>query len=223
VEVSVIIPTLNEEHNIPILLKELNNLEMIKEIIIVDGHSNDNTVTVAKKFDCIIIYDELGKGSALRKGMKISKGDIIICMDADLSMRSNEIHLLIAGIKSGYDICMGSRFIQGGGTDDMSFLRMFGNKFFIFLVNFIWNMDYTDLNYGYRSFNRSSIEKLNLKSDGFGIETEISIKAAKRGLKVSEVPSYEKSREYGKGKLRTFSDGLIIFKIIVNELLNNIA
>ena len=126
-KVSVVIPTLNEEKNLDILLKELNNLKLINEIIIVDGYSTDKTIQEANKFGCKVIFDNIGKGSAIRAGINIAKGDIVICMDADLSMRSKEIFLLIAGIQAGYDICMGSRFIQGGGSDDMPLIRKIGN------------------------------------------------------------------------------------------------
>jgi glycosyltransferase involved in cell wall biosynthesis len=218
VKVSVVIPTLNEEKNIGILLDELKKYKFIDEIIIVDGYSKDNTVKVADKYDCKVLYDKKGKGSALIKGMSKARGDIIISMDADNSMLPKEIPLLVTGIESGYDVCMGSRFIQGGGTEDMSFVRRIGNKVFVFLVNILFNMDYSDLCYGYRSFSKDGIKKLNLKSNGFGIETEISIKAAKLGLNVIEVPSYEKARKYGQGKLNTISDGWIIMKTIISEI-----
>ncbi|MGC9142958.1 MAG: hypothetical protein ACP5HF_03680, partial [Candidatus Micrarchaeia archaeon] len=110
----------------------------------------------------------------------------------------NELRLLIAGIETGYDICMGSRFLTGGGTEDMPLIRKIGNKLFILLVNFIFKTHYTDLCYGYRSFTKDALRKLNLKEDKFGIETEISIKAAKLGLKVLEVPSLEKKRKAGE-------------------------
>jgi hypothetical protein len=139
-------------------------------------------------------------------------------MDADCSHKSSEIGLLIEGINADFDICMGSRFIQGGGTEDMPWYRKVGNKFFVLLVNFIWKMNYSDLCYGYRSFRKDCIRKLNLKSDGFGIETEIAIKVAKKKLKVLEIPSYEKNRASGKGNLRTFSDGWLILKTILDEM-----
>lgn len=217
-KVSVVIPTLNEEKNLPIVLKELRYMDCINEIIVVDGHSKDRTVDIAKKFGCKVIYDEKGKGSALRKGMIIAKSDIIVSMDADCSMLPTEILLLKAGIEAGYDVCMGSRFIQGGGTEDMPLFRKLGNKFFVFLVNLFWGMNYSDLCYGYRAFRKSVIGQLDLKRDGFGIETEMSIKAAKKGIRVLEVPSFEKSRKYGKGNLRTFKDGWNIFKTIIGEL-----
>jgi len=215
-KISVIIPTLNEGKSLPRVLEELPGY--VDEVIIVDGHSKDNTVEVAKRFKAKIVYDDVGKGSALIKGMKEATGDIIIMMDADCSHIPSEIDLLVTGIQSGFDVCMGSRFIQGGGTEDMTLFRKFGNKFFVFLVNLLWGMNYSDLCYGYRSIRKDCIEKLDLESDGFGIETELSIKAAKEKLKVLEVPSYEKARASGEGKLRTFRDGWIILKRILTEL-----
>jgi glycosyltransferase involved in cell wall biosynthesis len=215
-KISVIIPTLNEEKNLPRVLEDLP--DYIDELIVVDGHSKDRTMEIAKEHGAKIIFDDVGKGSALRKGMKEATGDIIIIMDADCSHIPAEIPLLIAGIESGYDVCMGSRFIQGGGSEDITLLRRFGNKFFVFLVNLIWGMNYSDLCYGYRSFRGGCIEKLELESDGFGIETEISIKAAKKKLRILEVPSYEKSRVHGEGKLRTFHDGFEMLSRIVKEV-----
>jgi glycosyltransferase involved in cell wall biosynthesis len=218
-KVSIVIPTLNEESNLQKVLRGIP--KDIYEVIIVDGHSKDKTVEIAKKFGAKVLFDDKGKGSALRKGMKTVKGDIVITMDADCSHKSSEIGLLTEGIKAGFDVCMGSRFIQGGGTEDMSWYREIGNKFFVFLVNVIWRMNYSDLCYGYRSFRKSCINKLDLKEDGFGIETEISIKAAKKKLRILEVPSYEKARDSGEGRLRTFNDGWQIFKTIIREMFSD--
>jgi len=222
-KISVVIPTLNEEKNLRRVLKDIKkNGPKIDEIIVVDAYSKDNTVKVAKEYGAKVIYDtddgsRGGKGLALRKGMDFAKGDIVINMDADCSNLASELFLLISGIKAGYDVCMGSRFLQGGGTEDMSFHRKFGNKFFVFLVNLIWRMKYSDLAYGYRAFRKDVIKKLDLKCDGFGIETEMSIKSAKKKLNVLEVPSFEISRKYGKGNLSTFKDGFRILKTIIRE------
>jgi len=215
-KVSVVIPTKNEEKNISTVLKELPSY--INEIIVVDGHSTDNTVKIAKRYGAKIIYENVGKGFALRKGMEAARGDIVIMMDADCSHRCAELGLLVEAIKSGFDVAMGSRFIQGGGTEDMPLLRKAGNKLFIVLVNLIWGTNYSDLCYGYRAFRKSCIKKLQLKSDGFGIETEIAIKAAKKHLRTIEIPSYEKVRCHGEGKLQTFADGFKILKTIINEI-----
>ena len=218
-KISIVIPTLNEGKNLSKVLKDIP--KSVDEIIVVDGHSTDNTVEIAKKFGAKVIFDDVGKGSALRKGMKATKGNIVITMDADCSHKSSEIGLLTEGIKAGFDICMGSRFIQGGGTEDMPWYRKLGNKFFVFLVNLIWDMNYSDLCYGYRSFRKTCIKKLRLKENGFGIETEIAIKAAKKKLRVLEIPSYEKERASGEGKLRTFSDGWMILKTIITEMFSD--
>ena len=225
-KVSIIIPTLNEEKNIRIVLRKIKEFFRQRsyyayEIIVVDGYSKDKTVEVAKRNGCKILYDKLGKGSALIKGMRAAKGEIIVTMDADVSQRPVELGLLIEGIRAGYDIVMGSRFIQGGGTEDMSWCRKMGNKFFVTLVNILWGMHYTDLCYGYRAFRNGVWKKLNLKSTGFGIETEISIKAAKRKLNVLEVPSFEKKRLHGEGKLKTLKHGWVILKTILNEILSD--
>lgn len=214
-KVSIVIPTLNEEKNLPYVLKEIP--DSIDEVIIVDGHSKDKTVEIAKQFKAKVIYDDVGKGSALMKGMEEAKGDIIITMDADYSNRINEINLLIEAIKLGYDIAMGSRFITGGGTADMPWIRRFGNKMFVTMVNVLWHTNYSDLCYGYRSFRKEIIPKLKLKSSGFGIETEISIRAAKIKARVIEIPSFEKPRLHGNGNLRTFRDGWLILKTIFHE------
>ncbi len=220
--ISVIIPTLNEENNIENVLRKVNSIlqDTDHEIIIVDGNSKDKTVKIAKKFNVKIIYDNKGKGSALRKGFKAAKGDILISMDADLSNDPKELKLIISSIRIGYDICMGSRFMSGGGTEDMSLLRKIGNRFFVFLVNFFFKSHYTDLCYGYRGFKKSVINKLDLKEDRFAIETEINIKAAKEHLSIIEVPSIEKKRDFGTGKLRTFADGYNILKTIIKNVFN---
>jgi glycosyltransferase involved in cell wall biosynthesis len=218
--VSIVIPTLEEERNIRALLNGIK--PVIKgyryEIIIVDGYSKDRTVEYARKMGARIIYDNKGKGSALIKGLNEAKGSIIISMDADLSNRPNELKLLIAGIEAGYDVCMGSRFLTGGGSEDMPFHRIMGNKFFVSLVNLRFGSRYTDMCYGYRSFAKGVPKKLALTETGFGIETEISMKVQKKRLEALEVPSFEKQRASGEGKLRSFSDGWIILKTILKNM-----
>jgi len=215
-KISLVIPTLNEEENLGLVLQSLP--KEINEIVVVDGNSTDKTVEVAKKLGAKVLFDSAGKGSALRKGMEAVGGDIIIMMDADCSHIASEIPLLITGINAGYDICMGSRFIQGGGSDDITPIRRWGNKILVLIVNLLWRMNYSDLCYGYRAFRREVIPKLKLESDGFGIEAEISIKAAKAKLKVLEVPSFEKHRFRGVGKLKVMRDGWIVLLRILKEL-----
>ena len=218
--VSIIIPTLNEEGNIARLLFSINKeINYIKpEIIVVDGYSIDRTVKIARDNGAKIYFNKGGKGSALIKGISKSKGDIVIFMDADLSHKPTELRRLISAIDSGYDVCMGSRFLDGGGSDDISFVRKLGNYFFIWLINSIYGSKYTDICYGYRSFSKKALKKLNLNETSFGIETEISIKAKKQGLKVLEIPSFERKRYTGAGKLMAVRDGLIILSVILKNI-----
>ena len=218
--ISVVIPTLNEEANIG---KVINGVkENLKgesyEILVVDGNSRDRTAAIARNNGAMVITDSGGKGSALIKGLRAAKGEIIISMDADLSHRPGELRLLIDGIEAGYDVCMGSRFLYGGGTDDMPLIRKIGNKFFVFMVNSIFHSRYSDLCYGYRSLRRSVLPRLRLEEKGFGIETEINIKAVKAGLRIIEVPSTEKRRVAGEAKLRTFRDGYVILRTILRNV-----
>jgi glycosyltransferase involved in cell wall biosynthesis len=218
-KVSVVIPTLNEEKNIGRVIDDVWRSigRRGNEIIVVDGNSEDNTVKVAKAHGARIMTDSIGKGSALIKGLKAARGSIVISMDADLSHEAKELLLIIESIKIGYDVCMGSRFMEGGRSEDISWLRILGNKFFVHLVNFAFRANYTDMCYGYRGFSRKALSRLDLKEPGFGIETEINIKAKREGLRVIEVPSVEKKRAYGTGKLRTFSDGYQILRTIIKN------
>ncbi len=218
--ISVVIPALNECKNIGAVITEVRHIlsKYRYEIIVVDGHSTDDTVKISKKLGARVIYDETGKGSALIKGLHAAKGSIIISMDADLSNEPRELGLLIDGIKIGYDVCMGSRFMAGGNSEDISFIRVLGNRFFVWLVNTMFGARYSDMCYGYRSFNKKAVRKLDLKETGFGIETEINIKAVKNNLITVEVPSVEKKRMAGEPKLRTFRDGYVILRTIVKNI-----
>lgn len=222
--VSIVIPTLDEEKNIGPLIKGIKRIMKNGrdyEIVIVDGMSSDKTVTIARSMGARILYDKVGKGSALIKGLGSAKGSIVVSMDADLSHEPREIVMLISGIQAGYDICMGSRFIAGGKTEDMTPLRRFGNWVFVTMVNVLFNAHYTDMCYGYRSFRKGVFQKLGLTESGFGIETEINIKAVKKGMRTIEIPSTEKMRNAGQGKLRTFSDGYVILRTILRNISGN--
>lgn len=163
--ISIVIPTLNEQANIGKMLAGIRDVLHVYsyEAIVVDGHSKDSTVAIARRHGAAVLYDSFGKGSALMMGMKAARGDIVISMDADMSNKPNELRLLIAGIEAGYDVCMGSRYLVGGGSDDMPLLRRAGNRFFVILVDLIYHAKYTDLCYGYRSFTRRAVRRLRLR------------------------------------------------------------
>jgi hypothetical protein len=116
----------------------------------------------------------------------------------------------------------GSRFLRGGGSTDLTFIRKIGNLLFVALVNLIWSGTYTDLCYGFLAFRRVALERLRpyLKSSHFQIETEICIRAKKLGLRVVEVPSMELKRTHGETKLSGMSCSLQILRVILHELVS---
>jgi len=207
--VSIVIPTLDESGNIRPLIRGIravmNSYEY--EIIVIDKHSKDGTARVAEAQGARVLFDDNGKGAALIKGFAQSKGKIIIAMDADLSHRPEELKLLIAGIEAGYDMCTGSRYITGGGSDDITLIRKFGSKVFVLLINVLYNARFTDMSYGYKAFTRDAIRRLRLREPGLGIEADMHTRAMKAHLKVIEVPSFEKRREYGASNVPTIKAG----------------
>jgi hypothetical protein len=225
--VSLLIPALNEAKNIAILLRSLAaNVPNMAQITVVDGGSTDATADVATALGATIILQEgSGKGDALRQAFRSNHvGDIIVIMDADGSNRPEEIHQLTEAIVNGADVAKGSRFMAGGGSTDLSFIRKIGNKLFVSLVNRAWSGEYTDLCYGFMAFRRDALQKLVplLESKYFQIETEMCIKARKLGLKVVEIPSVELQRRHGASKLNGFRDSLRIAETILRELFSGL-
>jgi len=225
-DVTVIIPAFNEGRNIADVIHELHQMGC-RNILIIDGNSRDRTVEVAKDLGVnVLLQNGRGKGAALRQAFNHDgiDGEVIVMMDADGSMTAKEIPLFLEAIESGADLVKGSRFMRGGYSEDMNFIRRVGNQFFVSLVNLFWSADYTDLCYGFVALRKDAIKKLNgnLKSTNFEIETEMFIKARKLGLNVVEVPSFEFRRRHGKSNLHVIRDGFRILKTILNELTNNL-
>lgn len=206
--ISYVIPALNEERNIGWVLERVP--AYVDEVILVDGDSQDDTVAISRAVrpDIRVVgQDRPGKGAALRAGFAAARGRIIVMLDADRSMDPRETDRFLDVLEEGYDLVKGSRFLQGGGTDDMSSLRRFGNAGLRSLLNTAYGRRFSDLCYGYMAFNRDVLPVLDLKSDGFEIETEIVVRALAAGLRVAEAPSFERPRAYGESNLNTWRDG----------------
>lgn len=218
VQVSVVIPTLNESASLPDVLRRLP--DAIAEIIIVDGLSTDGTIDVA--LNCcpdakIVLQSVRGKGAALRAGLEAATGDIVVLMDADGSTNPDEIPRFVEALVRGADFAKGSRFLPGGGSNDMPPLRRYGNAVLVALTNILFGTKYTDITYGYNAVWRDRRGALALEIDGWAMEIVGNIRAARAGLIVVEVPSFEEPRSAGEAKLQTFSAGWTIFKAILRE------
>ncbi len=216
--VGLVIPTLNEEQNIAQLLPMVGG--NVDELVIVDGRSTDRTIEVVQTMrpDARIVREErLGKGYALLAGFKACTSDIIVMMDADGSMTPSEIQVFVSALEAGADLVKGSRFLQGGGTGDITPVRLLGNAMLTYLVRASFGGRYSDLCYGYMAFWRDLLPLFDADVGGFEVETFLSVRALTAGLRVVEVASFEGRRISGVSNLRTMRDGLRVLGAIARE------
>lgn len=216
--VSVVIPALNEAENLPHVLATLP--ADTYELVLVDGHSVDGTSDVAREHYPnvrIVSQQGRGKGDALRAGFAACTGDVIVMMDADGSTDGGEIERFVAALVDGADYAKGSRFMEGGGSEDITFLRSSGNRLLCGLVNRLFSTSYTDLCYGYNAFWRRVLPAIMPDCRGFEVETFLNVRAAKAGMRVVEVPSVEHLRIHGESKLHPVRDGLRVLRTILRE------
>ncbi|MFJ9916167.1 glycosyltransferase family 2 protein [Actinacidiphila glaucinigra] len=216
--VSVVIPAMNEAENLPHVFATLPS--WIHEVVLVDGNSTDDTVRVARELRPdvrIVAQTGKGKGDALIAGFTACTGEIIVMVDADGSADGSEIVSYVSALVAGADFAKGSRFANGGGTDDMTPIRKLGNRVLCAAVNAKFGARYTDLCYGYNAFWRHCLDKITLDCTGFEVETLMNIRVVTAGLKVQEIPSHEYVRIHGASNLRAVRDGLRVLKVILRE------
>ena len=217
-EITVIIPALNEAENLPWVLSRMPT--WIDELLLVDGHSSDGTVALAKKL-CprikILTQQGKGKGNALKTGFKHATGEIVITIDADGSMDPTEIPRFVQAIQEGCDFAKGSRFIKGGRSEDVTILRYIGNKLLASVACVLYGRQATDVTYGFNALKARRFPIERLCSEGFTIETEMYVKAMKAGMRIREIPSIEYRRRSGTSKLHAVKDGGAILKVMLLE------
>lgn len=229
--ITIVVPVLNEARNLELILPEL---PPVHQVVLVDGHSVDDTVATARRLMpdiTVVTQTRRGKGNALVCGFAAATGDIIVMFDADYSADPAEIPAFVAALTAGADFAKGTRNAPGGGSEDITVVRGLGNKGLNVLSNVMIKGRYTDLCYGYNAFWRDVLPALELPSpdltppagadriwgDGFEIETLLTCRVAAANLRVTEVPSVERLRVHGASNLNAVSDGLRVLRTIVTE------
>ncbi len=217
-KVSVVVPAMNEGKNIGQVLSRLPS--DLHEVILVDGNSSDDTVEAARRaYPGIRVTTQSGrgKGDAFRTGFAAVTGNLIVMLDADGSADPAEIPRFVAALEAGADFAKGSRFLEDGGSADITWTRSLGNAFLSGTANVLHGTHFTDLCYGYNAFWARCLPFISLDVPGFEVETLINLRIAAAGMKITEVPSYEEERISGQSNLKTFRDGFRVLGTILRE------
>jgi glycosyltransferase involved in cell wall biosynthesis len=190
------------------------------EVILVDGNSHDDTIEAARAAHPgirVLTQSGRGKGDAFRTGFAAVTGNLVVMLDADGSADPAEIPSFVEALEAGADFAKGSRFLEGGGSADITRMRSLGNACLSGTANLLHGTHFTDLCYGYNAFWARCLPFIALDVPGFEVETLINLRIAGAGMKITEVPSYEEERISGVSNLKTFRDGFRVLGTILGE------
>jgi glycosyltransferase involved in cell wall biosynthesis len=221
---SIIVPAFNEADFLPEVIRRVGETPYDKEIIIVDDGSTDGTRgylkgLVSEGIKVIVHEKNMGKGAAMRTGIAVASGDVVIVQDADLEYDPKDYPVLLEPIMQGKaDVVYGSRFL-GGPHRVLFFWHSIGNSLITLISNMFTDLNLTDMETGYKAFRKKVFETITIESNRFGFEPEITAKVAKNGFRIYEVPISYSGRSYQEGKKITWKDG---FKAIFTVLKYNL-
>jgi glycosyltransferase involved in cell wall biosynthesis len=222
VRVSFLVPAYNEASTIVELLDRVSDLELDKQIVVIDDGSTDGTGDLVERWrdgrDGVVFVrkENSGKGSAVRAAIPHADGDIAVIQDADLEYDPADVPALIEPIERGLaDVVFGSRLSGGRPQRAYLFWHLLGNRFLSLLTNVLFNTTLSDMETGYKAFRIEVLRSLDLRQDDFGIEPEITAKVCKRKLRVYELPIAYYGRTYAEGKKITWRDGFKAIRVLL--------
>lgn len=223
--ISVIIPVLNEETTISQLIRGFAEIQkdLPLDILVIDGHSTDRTVELAKKAGAkVITQNSRGKGMAMIEAVeKTANDDVCIFIDGDGTYLPCEFERVAKQVLSGEaDMVVGSRINQNMEKGAISPVNKIGNMLYNLITRAVFKAHVCDMLSGYRAIRTENFKELKLKSQHFEIEVEMTAKALAHGLKVTEVPITYLRRHGKPTKLRPFRDGALIFRTLISEIVN---
>ncbi len=223
---TLIVPVHNERATLEELFRQLDDLELAKQLVVVDDGSTDGSGAWLDEFaagrgDVVVVHKPNGgKGSAIRAALEHVRGDVVVIQDADLEYDPAEIPGLIEPIVRGAaDVVYGSRLQGGRPQRAYMFWHLVGNRFLSLVANVLYNTTLSDLETGYKAFRTDVLLSLGLREDDFGIEAEITAKVCRRRLRIYELPISYYGRTYAEGKHITWRDGFRALWILGRERL----
>lgn len=216
-KVSVVIPAYNEKEGLEPTIKEMPDI--VDEIIVVDDGSSDGTYEIAKKLGVEVCQHEINRGkvAAIKTGIDKASGDIIVLTDADYTYPAENITDFVEEINKGADLVIGSRFLGGVGVQNITRFNRMGNKIFSFIATYVSGQSISDAQSGFRAFRKDFLKILGVEAKSLEFETEMTVKAAKHGYTVKEIPIDYRKR-LGKSKLNPIIDGLKMSKALIAVL-----